>query len=98
MEDARDLADVTLRRTTLGLAADGHPAAARAVAAWMADLLGWDEAATEAQMRLHFAEASHLAVPNVPVPMVRTGSGPSRRPAPRAAAVRSETEPSKAPP
>ncbi|MEA3137274.1 MAG: glycerol-3-phosphate dehydrogenase [Thermoplasmata archaeon] len=98
MEDARDLADVTLRRTTLGLAADGNPAAARAVAAWMGPLRGWDEAATEAQLRAHFAEASHLAIPNVPVPMVRTGAGPSRRPAPRAAPVRSEAEPSKAPP
>ena len=84
-EDARDLADVMLRRTTLGLAADGNPPAARSVAAWMAGLLGWDEAAVEAQLRSHLAESSHLAVPKVSVPLVRTGAGPSRRPAPRGA-------------
>jgi glycerol-3-phosphate dehydrogenase len=82
-EDARDLADVMLRRTTLGLAADGNPEAARAVAHWMAGLLGWDDATVEAQLRSHAAEASHLAVPKVSVPVVRAGAGPSRRPAPR---------------
>jgi glycerol-3-phosphate dehydrogenase len=84
-EDARDLADVLLRRTTLGLAADGNPGAARAVAAWMAGLLGWDAAAVEAQLRSHAAEASHLAVPQVAVPVVRAGAVASRRPAPRGA-------------
>ncbi|MHB1261603.1 MAG: glycerol-3-phosphate dehydrogenase [Thermoplasmatota archaeon] len=99
MEDARDVADVMMRRTTLGLAADGNPEAARAVASWMADLLGWDEAAVGTQLAGHQAEAAHLAVPQVEVPLVRTGAGPSRRPAPRGSAqVRSETDATKAPP
>lgn len=104
VEDARDLADVMLRRTTLGLAADGDPPAARAVAAWMAGLLGWDEAAVEAQMQAHLREAAHLAIPQVSVPLVRAGAGPSRRPAPRGggapAALRPEspeTEPENPP-
>lgn len=98
-EDARDLADVMLRRTSLGLAADGNPEAAKAVAAWMADLHGWDGPTTEAQMRMHADESAHLAIPNVPVPVVRTGAGPSRRPAPRGSSqLQSESDPNAAPP
>jgi glycerol-3-phosphate dehydrogenase len=73
-EDARDLADVMLRRTTLGLAADGNPGAARAVAEWMAALLKWDSTAIEAQLRAHQTEAAHLAVPQVPVRVMPTGA------------------------
>jgi len=89
-EDARDLADVMLRRTTLGLAADGAPDAARVVAGRMADLLGWDAAERERQWRAYLAEVMHLGIPNVPVPVVRPGAATSRRPASVRSALRSE--------
>ncbi|MCA1818451.1 MAG: glycerol-3-phosphate dehydrogenase [Halobacteriales archaeon] len=42
-EDAKHLGDYMLRRSTLGLAADGNPQAARRVLDWMAELLGWSD-------------------------------------------------------
>jgi glycerol-3-phosphate dehydrogenase len=79
-EDARDLADVMLRRTTLGLAADGEPDAARVVAERMAALLGWDGAQRERQWRAYLGEVVHLGIPNVPVPMVRAAPAARLRP------------------
>lgn len=67
-EDARTLADVLLRRSTVGLAADGNPTASQAVLAWMAGLLGWDEAQQAAQRAEYAREVAHLAIPSVPVP------------------------------
>jgi glycerol-3-phosphate dehydrogenase len=69
-EDARDLSDLLLRRTTLGLAADGAPEAARAAAERMALLLGWSREERERQVAAHLAEALHLAIPKVSVPVV----------------------------
>jgi glycerol-3-phosphate dehydrogenase len=86
-EDARDLADTLLRRTTIGLAADGAPDAARVVADWMAGLLGWDANAREAQWRAYLGEVVHLGIPNIPVPILRPGAPTSRRPAPRGGAT-----------
>lgn len=70
-EDALGLADVMLRRTTLGLKADGNPEAARAVAERMAMLLGWDADERERQRVAYAREAAHLSVPEVSVPVVR---------------------------
>lgn len=74
-EDARDLSDVMLRRTTLGLSADGAPEAAQAVAERMALLLGWSREERERQLAAHAAEAQHLAIPKVDVPVVEHGAG-----------------------
>lgn len=70
-EDARTLADVLLRRTTLGLAADGNPLAARAVLAWMGDLSGWDTEHRDAQWQAYQRAVAVLAVPTVAVPVLR---------------------------
>lgn len=81
-EDATHLSDVLLRRTTLGLAADGAPAAAAAVADRMAALLGWSPEERERQWVAYLHEASRLAIPQVAVPVVGGASArgrPSRR-------------------
>lgn len=62
-EDARHLADFMLRRTTLGLVADGNPAAARAALDWMAQRGSWDDARVAAEWSDYLAELQHLAVP-----------------------------------
>ena len=66
-EDAATLADVLLRRTTLGLAADGNPVAARAVLAWLADLLGWDASRCDGEWDAYLREVRVLSVPSVGV-------------------------------
>ncbi len=62
-EQATTLADVMLRRTDLGLGARGNPRSAVAVAGWMGDLLGWDEAERERRLDRYRNEARVLAVP-----------------------------------
>jgi glycerol-3-phosphate dehydrogenase len=82
-EDALDLSDVMLRRTTLGLAADGAPEAAKAVAERMALLLGWSREERERQVAAYAAEALHLAIPKVAVPvMERPPDAAPSRPSP----------------
>lgn len=70
-EDARTLTDVMLRRTSLGLAADGNPAAARVVLEWMGDLLAWDATRRDAELRRYTADVAVLRVPTVAVPVMR---------------------------
>ncbi|HUR62607.1 MAG TPA: glycerol-3-phosphate dehydrogenase/oxidase [Candidatus Thermoplasmatota archaeon] len=65
-EQATHLADVLLRRTTLGLAPDGNQEAAATVAAWMAPLLGWDAARQAEELRAYRVECAVLAVPGMP--------------------------------
>lgn len=75
-EDATTLADVMLRRSTLGLAPGGNPAATAAVADWMADLLGWDAAEKERQLADYRHELRVFAIPTVQVPVMRKPSAP----------------------
>ncbi|HEX2066572.1 MAG TPA: FAD-dependent oxidoreductase, partial [Candidatus Thermoplasmatota archaeon] len=62
-EQATHLADALLRRTTLGLAPGGNPAAAEAAARWMAPLLGWDAERQRRELEAYRAECTVLAVP-----------------------------------
>jgi glycerol-3-phosphate dehydrogenase len=62
-EQATHLADVMLRRSTLGLAPQGNPQVAQAVAAWMAPLLGWDPARQAGEVAAYAAECRVLDVP-----------------------------------
>ncbi|HET6399533.1 MAG TPA: glycerol-3-phosphate dehydrogenase/oxidase, partial [Candidatus Thermoplasmatota archaeon] len=62
-EDAREVSDVMLRRTTLGLATDGRMAAARQVGEWMAPMLGWDRARLERSLEEYGEEVRRLEVP-----------------------------------
>ncbi|MEA3203978.1 MAG: glycerol-3-phosphate dehydrogenase [Thermoplasmata archaeon] len=62
-EQATHLADVMLRRTTLGLAPGGNQEAAPAVARWMAGLLGWDAAREREELEAYRDECAVLAVP-----------------------------------
>ena len=64
-EDAATLADVMLRRTTLGLAGDGNPAATEAVLSWMAGLLGWDDGVQEAQVQDYLRQVRAFGIPAV---------------------------------
>ncbi|MEK6976056.1 MAG: glycerol-3-phosphate dehydrogenase [Candidatus Thermoplasmatota archaeon] len=73
-EDAVALADTMLRRTTLGLAADGNPTATDAVLAWMADLLRWDDGAQAMQREAYAREVRAFGIPTVPVGVVRRPS------------------------
>lgn len=61
-EDARHLGDSMLRRSTLGLAADGNPEAARAVLAWMGDLLGWDASRRNEEWQRYLHEVEQFRV------------------------------------
>ncbi len=56
-EDARTVGDVMLRRTNMGLAADGNPRAANRVARRMAEYLGWDEAQVAAELDAYYRES-----------------------------------------
>jgi glycerol-3-phosphate dehydrogenase len=66
-EQATHLADVMLRRTTLGLGPGGNQEAAPAVARWMAGLLGWDAERGRQELEAYRAECAVLAVPREPV-------------------------------
>lgn len=68
-EDAATLADAMLRRTTLGLAGNGNPAAADAVLAWMAGLLGWDAAAQDVQRAEYTRQVQAFGIPAMAVPV-----------------------------
>jgi glycerol-3-phosphate dehydrogenase len=66
-EQARHLADVMIRRTTLGLAGDGNPEAAARVAGWMGDLLGWDGSRQEQELERYRRGMRVFAVPEEPI-------------------------------
>ncbi len=66
-EDATSVGDAMLRRTDLGLAADGNPVAARAVADWMGGLCGWDPDRREAELGQYARETRTLTIPEVTV-------------------------------
>ncbi len=56
-EDAQTVGDVMLRRTNLGLAADGNTRAANRVARWMAEYLDWDEARVAIELEAYRRES-----------------------------------------
>lgn len=75
-EQARELADVMLRRTQLGLARHGNPQAAAEVAKWMGRLLGWSFLERKRQMRRYRLELRVFAVPErMPGPATSPPSG-----------------------
>lgn len=61
-EQAAHLGDVVLRRTDLGLAHEGDPAAAQAALSWMTDVLGWSTARRDEEWARYQVEARQLAV------------------------------------
>lgn len=73
-EQATTVGDVMLRRTSLGLAADGNPEAAHRVAAWMARLKAWDDEELERQLQAYAHEARVLAVPRTDPVTVLAGA------------------------
>ncbi len=64
-EQAKTVADVMLRRTDLGLAADGNVRTARAVARRMADWLDWDSAQMQSELADYEGAIRVLAIPEV---------------------------------
>lgn len=62
-EDARHVGDFMLRRSDLGHAAGGNFSAAQRVAAWIADLLGWDAARLAHELERYGTESRAFAVP-----------------------------------
>ncbi len=63
-EQAKTVADVMIRRTDLGLKADGNPHTARAVAKRMADWLSWDTTRTRAELESYEHETRVLRIPD----------------------------------
>ncbi len=81
-EDARTVGDVMLRRTNMGLAADGNPRAANRVARRMAEYLGWDEARVAAELEAYRHESRVFHIHDRPTPV--SGSGAAKTPLPPA--------------
>lgn len=78
-EDAKHLGDFMLRRSTLGLAGDGSPQAAKAVLEWMAGLMGWDEDRRREEWARYEHEVRQFRVPEPVVPAVASLEGQSSR-------------------
>ncbi len=62
-EDAKTLADVMLRRTDLGLAADGRLSVSKSVATRMARLLDWTTEEKDRQITAYARESSVFGIP-----------------------------------
>lgn len=62
-EDAATVGDVMLRRTDLGLTADGNPRVARAVASRLAEWLGWDRGRLKQELERYGDEAAVFTIP-----------------------------------
>ncbi len=66
-EQAIHLGDAILRRTDLGMGAEGEPDAALRALDWMSEQCGWDKARSDAEWRGYLLEVQQFAVP-VPPP------------------------------
>ena len=61
-EDVKHLGDFMLRGSTLGLASDGNPKAARAVLDHMADLMGWGDKRCDEEWARYMQEVEQFRV------------------------------------